>query len=342
MITYSNSTLVSVKIPSPNVNKSRIHSIYNPTGVIDKIAIHHMAGNLSVEACGNLFKSTAKATSSTYGIGSDGRIGQYADESYRPWTTSSREIDYRAITIEVANDGGEPNWHISDAALASLIKLCADVCKRNNIKEVIFTGDIKGTLIMHKWIVPTSCPGPYLASKFPYIAAEVNKLIGVANSEPVKPSTPAKPAAKPTSSIDEGSLVTITSGSKYYNGGSIPSWVLNDKWYVASVSGDRAVLGKNASGTNNIQSPINVKYLKVVSASSNSNPSTPKPAKIKEGDVVKMAANAPVYGTSKKFQSWVYSSKLYVRELDGNRAVISTQKTGAITGAVDVKYLTKQ
>lgn len=64
-------------------------------------------------------------------------------------------------------------------------------------------------------------------------------------------------------------------------------------------------------------------------------------ASLAVGDKVKLASNAPVYGSSKKFSSWVYSSTLYVREISGNRVVISTQKTGAVTGAVDKKYLTK-
>ena len=64
-------------------------------------------------------------------------------------------------------------------------------------------------------------------------------------------------------------------------------------------------------------------------------------ASLAVGDKVKLDANAPVYGGTSKFASWVYSSTLYLRELKGNRAVISTQKTGAVTGAVDKKYLKK-
>lgn len=57
------------------------------------------------------------------------------------------------------------------------------------------------------------------------------------------------------------------------------------------------------------------------------------------GDKVKMTKDAPVYGKTSKFASWVYSSTLYVREINGDRIVISTVKTGDITGAVDKKYL---
>lgn len=62
---------------------------------------------------------------------------------------------------------------------------------------------------------------------------------------------------------------------------------------------------------------------------------------IEVGDIVKMALNAPVYGTSKQFSSWVYDSKLYVRAINGDKITVSTLKTGAVTGNVDIKYLTE-
>lgn len=71
-----------------------------------------------------------------------------------------------------------------------------------------------------------------------------------------------------SSSVKIGDLVTIKSGATYYNGVSIPSWVMSDKWYVVQLKGDRAVLGKNASGSHNIMSPINVSNLNEGSSSS--------------------------------------------------------------------------
>lgn len=68
--------------------------------------------------------------------------------------------------------------------------------------------------------------------------------------------------------IQKGSLVSISSNATYYNGVTIPQWVKNDKWYIDQVKGDRAVLGKNASGKNNIQSAINIKYLSTSGGSS--------------------------------------------------------------------------
>lgn len=64
-------------------------------------------------------------------------------------------------------------------------------------------------------------------------------------------------------------------------------------------------------------------------------------AVLKVGDKVKVQANAPVYGKITKFSSFVYNTNLFVRQIDGDRIVVSTQASGAITGAVDKKYLTK-
>ncbi len=59
------------------------------------------------------------------------------------------------------------------------------------------------------------------------------------------------------------------------------------------------------------------------------------------GDRVKLATNATLYGKTSKFASWVYRCTLFVRSVNGSRVVVSTQKTGAVTGAVDKKYLSK-
>lgn len=52
---------------------------------------------------------------------------------------------------------------------------------------------------MHKWYAATACPGPYLGSKFPYIAAEVNKrLNGSTTAYPSSPVTPSNDLSKYT------------------------------------------------------------------------------------------------------------------------------------------------
>ena len=178
----SNSSLVSYTKLSPNCSKPRNH-------VIDTITIHHMAGNLTVEQCGNVFAKTSRQASSNYGIGSDGRVGLYVDEANRAWTSGNRANDHRAITIEVANDdAGVKNktWTVSNSAYKALIKLCADICKRNGIKQLIWDSNVLNrknhkngaNMTLHKDFAATGCPGPYLESKMPEIAREVNALLG--------------------------------------------------------------------------------------------------------------------------------------------------------------------
>lgn len=143
------------------------------TKPIKKICIHHMAGCLTVKECGRVFHNVE--TSAHYGInGSD--IGAYVDETYRSWSLGNRDADMEVINIELANDRTS-DWHVSDKTIETCIKLCVDICKRNGIKKLEFTGDKNGNLIQHRWYAGTACPGDYLAGKFTYIAECVNKQL---------------------------------------------------------------------------------------------------------------------------------------------------------------------
>ena len=166
----SNSKLVDYTILSPNKTSPR-------NSAIKKITIHHMAGFMTVEECGAMFAKTSRQASSNYAVDNDGRVGMYVEEKDRSWCSSNPENDHQAITIEVANLTGAPDWKVSDTAMEKLIELCTDICRRNNIEKLNFTGDKNGNLTMHKWFAATACPGPYLESKFPYIPAEVNKRL---------------------------------------------------------------------------------------------------------------------------------------------------------------------
>ena len=199
----SNSSLVNYTAISPNSSNPRNNKI-------KKITIHHMAGNLSVETCGRVFNGKNRQASSNYGIGSDFRVCIYFEVKYRAWTSSSPSNDNQAITIEVANDGGaNTNWHVSDKALAKLIDLCVDICKRNGIASLNYTGDANGNLTRHNMFANTTCPGPYLQSKFPYIASEVNKRLNGSSA-----SVPSNDIS--SKSVDE--LAKEVIAGKYGNG----------------------------------------------------------------------------------------------------------------------------
>lgn len=172
---FSNSPLVVYTLRSPMNSGRRTHKI-------DTISIHCMAGNLSVETCGNIFQT--KEASSNYGIGSDGRIALYVDEANRSWCTSSASNDNRAVTIEVANTVAADPWPVSDAAYKSLIDLLVDICWRNKIKRLLWQADKsligqvdKQNMTVHRWFAAKACPGDWLYNRHGQIAAEVNSRL---------------------------------------------------------------------------------------------------------------------------------------------------------------------
>jgi len=65
---------------------------------------------------------------------------------------------------------------VSDEAYKALIALCVDICQRNRIEELNFTGDANGNLTIHKMFSDqTECPGAYLEGKMREIARAVNE-----------------------------------------------------------------------------------------------------------------------------------------------------------------------
>lgn len=164
----SNSAMVEYTFISPHRTSPRVYPI-------TKITIHHMAGNMTIEQCCRLFQT--REASSNYCIDNSCRVGMPCEEKDRAWCSANYDNDHRAINIELANDGGAPDWHVSDAVIEKCIELCVDICKRNGIEKLIFTGDRTGNLTQHNYFCSTACPGPYLKTKFPYIAEEVNKRL---------------------------------------------------------------------------------------------------------------------------------------------------------------------
>lgn len=227
------------------------HNSGKRTEPISKITIHHISGKMTAKQCADYFYSTDRSVSSNYTIGYDGSIAVSVHESDRAWTSSSRWNDQRAVTIEVSNDGGAPDWHVSDISMAALINLCADICKRNGIKKLYYDGTKNGTLTRHCMFSDTDCPGPYLKAKTDYICSEVNRRI---NGETVNP-----PVVK--TDISVGDVVSISSNASYYNGKAVPKWVKETKWVVSSVKGERVVIDASSDGKYHINSPISIRFL---------------------------------------------------------------------------------
>jgi len=73
---------------------------------------------------------------------------------------------------------------------AALVDLCADICRRNGKRKLVWIADRDKALIyevnpdemlltVHRWFAKKSCPGNWLFSKLGDFAQAVNSRLGV-------------------------------------------------------------------------------------------------------------------------------------------------------------------
>ena len=332
----SNSGLVVYTKLSPNHSGQRTHSI-------DRITPHCVVGQLSCESICGCFTSPDREASCNYGIGTDGRISLCVEEKNRSWCSSSNANDQRAVTIECSSDKTAP-YAMTDAVYAALIDLCTDICKRNGKSKLLWFGDKNKTLAyepkademiitVHRWFANKSCPGDWLYNRLGDLAAKVTSRLGGGSQQPSGTLYRVQTGAYKQKANADAQLAKVkAAGFDTYMVQADGLYKIQVGAYRKKANADAMAAKLKAAG---FDTYITTEQGKAVSSSGSA------AASLAVGDKVKLASNAPVYGSSTKFSSWVYSSTLYVREISGNRIVISTQKTGAITGAVDKKYLTK-
>lgn len=334
----SNSPLVVYTKLSPNHSGQRTHGI-------DRITPHCVVGQLSCERICDCFPA-GRGASCNYGIGTDGRISLCVEEKNRSWCSSSNANDQRAVTIECSSDKTAP-YAMTDAVYAALIDLCTDICKRNGKKKLLWFGDKNKTLAyepkademiitVHRWFANKSCPGDWLYNRLGDLAAKVTSRLSGETPQPSPSGTLYRVqtgAYKNKANADAQLAKVKAAGFDTYMVQAGGLYKIQVGAYSKKANADAMAAKLKAAG---FDTYITTEQGKAVSSSGGTTA-----ASLTAGDKVKLTSNAPVYGSSKKFSSWVYSSTLYVREISGNRVVISTQKIGAVTGAVDKKYLTK-
>ena len=175
------SKLVSYTGLSPNHSGRRTHAI-------DRITPHAVVGQLPVERICGCFAGKDRQASCNYAIGADGRIGLCVDEQNRSWCSSSRDNDQRAVTIECASDVTEP-YAMKPEVYAALVNLCADICRRNGKKRLVWIADRDEALryevreeemllTVHRWFARKSCPGNWLFGKLGDLVQAVNSRLG--------------------------------------------------------------------------------------------------------------------------------------------------------------------
>lgn len=288
---------------------------------ITEITIHHMAGVLSAASCGAIFQRPGRNGSSHYGIGVNGEIAWYVDEDCVAWTNSNWPSNQRAVTIENSNSATGGDWPVSDATYESLIKLVADIAKRNGLGHLT-PGQ---NLTWHSMYAATTCPGGYLRARMQDIADKANEI----NEGP----QPTPPAPTPTG-IKVGDQVVLKNWVDY-NG--TPLKKTRDFYYVSEINGDRAVLRAD-SMTGVVYCAAKVDNVQKVGDAPAPQPTpTPTPG-IKVGDKVTLTQWVDYNGTPLRKTRDFY----YVSQLNGNRAVLTADSmNGPVYAAVATQNLRK-
>lgn len=214
------------------VNRYNNHwNTYHPSGI--EVCVHAFIGKLA-----------------------DGSIAAYQTLpwDHRGWHAGGSANDTH-IGFEICEDDLSDSDYF-EKVYREAVELCAYLCKEYGLTEKDIICHSEGHQlgiasnhgdVMH-WF-------PRFGKDMDTFRAEVKILLGGTSG--------VEPAGIDEDGISVGDLVRIT-GTEYYDGGTIPAWVRNQNWYVREVSGDRAVIDRNESGTNNIMSPVRVCDLEAV------------------------------------------------------------------------------
>lgn len=234
----SNSSLITCELLSPNKTHPRSHGI-------DTITIHCVVGQVTaLEGC-RLFQRPSRNASCNYVVGKDGSIGLCVDEQDRSWCTggtlsvngmTGKMNDHRAVTIEVACESKHP-YAVTAAAYEALIRLVADIAKRNGMGALKWKADKslvgkpgEQNMTVHRWFAAKACPGEYLYERMGEIAQRANAINGVdrdgdsgdgvsvekdptANTVPLSPNSD-EPAAWAKGAWDKAAAAGVLDGTR--------------------------------------------------------------------------------------------------------------------------------
>lgn len=326
----SNSALVDYTKISPNRTSPRKNKI-------DTITIHCVVGQCSVETLGAIFAPSSRQASSNYGIGYDGRFGMYCEEKDRSWCSSSAANDNRAITIEVASDATEP-YAVNDKAYAALLDLVTDICRRNGIKKLVWSTN-KNTRVnhlngcnmtVHRDYANKSCPGTYLYERQAEIAAEVNKRLGASAAEQETPSSGTDTLYK----VQTGAFKQKSNAQaleKKLKTAGFDTYVVNTGGYY------KVQVGAFSKKANAEAMLAKLKAAGYSDAFITTGSGGTAAASVKVGSKVRLKQGAKTYD-GKSLASFVYNRDHVVKEISGDRAVITYG--GVVVAAVKLSDLT--
>lgn len=161
-------------------------------GTINKIVLHHNAGNLTIRGCYNVWQD--REASAHYQVQSDGRIGQLVWDKDTAWHAGDFNANATSIGIEHADCQARP-WMISAACLENGAHLVAALCKYYKLGRPTWMKNV----FPHSHFSATECPASIAGSQnaaYMKRAQEWYDAMMKGSSKPA-PKPAKKPAPKP-------------------------------------------------------------------------------------------------------------------------------------------------
>lgn len=154
---------------------------------IDRLTIHCFGCQTNCTGAANAFtRVRTDCASVNYTVATDG-ITCHMDDEWWANASCSSANDHRAIAIETSCDHDYP-YTVRDDVYERLLELVYDICHRHGIRKLIWFGDKAkslayepkdGEMVMtvHRWFVPTACPGEWLMEHMAQIAELTNQRL---------------------------------------------------------------------------------------------------------------------------------------------------------------------
>lgn len=140
---------------------------------INHITLHIMVGHLA--GTDSVFSRPSSQASAHYGIGADGAIHQYVNETDGSYSDANYESNNSTVSIE--HEGGMNGIPCTRSCMDASARLCADIARRQGWTRLWHDG-LKGNIWLHREVPGTDHAGcPDLAPN----GLDVNYVINKAN-----------------------------------------------------------------------------------------------------------------------------------------------------------------
>lgn len=224
----------------------------NGTGKVKKVTIHNTSDIEEAKGT-NDAEQYVRATYPNQNMG-DARPHYFVDETdcwqmlredEEGWHAADKEGNETSIGIEIIMDG---SGSAADKKAEDRGALLAAIQLNKHGLSI-------DDLVTHQYWSGKYCPA-YILPHWDEFKAKVKAYLAQIHGKADKTE-----ATETGNGIKAGDIVNVASNAVYYNGKDVPDFVVERKWIVKAVSGDRVVIDKSVDGKFSINSPVNVKYL---------------------------------------------------------------------------------